>query len=134
MENKYAKYPRIILDPKLINEYKTNNLLKARWHNIEQDMESVKAMLMQGDDGMWFIDYGRAIHSELDEPEEMYPFFLKKHREVIIAGAKKHSVLNDTLSKYVWMAKYHNEIVSELGHSNLLISSSDIGSLQSIEP
>lgn len=143
LESKYAKYPRIIIDPKLIHEYKTNKLLRAKWHSLEQELEIVKDLLRQGDDGMWFVDYARAIEGELDEPE-MYPIFLQRHREVILAGAKSHEKLNAILSKFIWMAYYHNQIISnmndgwfehyELDRNDFFISSGDIPALQYVEP
>ena len=143
LESKFAKYPRIIVDPQLIQEYKTNKLLKAIHHSIEQEIEYVGDLLKQGDDGMWFIDYARAIEEELDEPE-MYPIFLQRHREVILSGSKKHKKLNSVLSKYVWIANYHNQIVSKieddwfernkLDKNDLLISSDEIPALQYVQP
>lgn len=143
LESKYALYPRIIIDPQLIEEYKTNKLLKAKWHSYEDEIEFVGNLVKQGDDGMWFIDYAKALERELDEPE-MYPIFLRKHREVIIEGAKKHKKLNSILSKYIWMANYHNKLVSNISKkafkhygcdkSDFLITSQEIQSLQYIEP
>lgn len=143
LESKYAKYPRIIVDPELIYEYKTSPLLKAKWHSLKEDMEFTTRLLRQGDDGMWFVDYARAIESELDEPE-MYPIFLKRHKEVILSGAKLHEKLNDVLSKFIWMACYHNLIVSKINdrwfahhaaeRSDLFINSKELPSLQYVEP
>jgi hypothetical protein len=140
LESKYAIYPRIVVDPKLIQEYKSNKLLRAKWHRLKDDMESVKDLLKQGDDGMWFIDYGRVTMGELDEPE-MRPIFLQRHREVILAGAKRHAKLNSILTKYIWMANYHNNIISEIDEkdwyeqhgmdkNDLLINSEDMPALQ----
>lgn len=143
IESKYALYPRIIIDPRLINEYKTNKLFKAKWHTYEDELEYIENLIKQGDDGMWFIDYAKALERELDEPE-MYPIFLKKHREVIVEGAKQHNKLNSILSKYVWMANYHNKLVSSItkkafkhygyDKKDLLITSQDIPALQYIRP
>lgn len=92
---------------------------------------------------MWFIDYARVIEEELDEPE-MYPIFLQRHRDIILSGSKKHKKLNSVLSKYVWMANYHNQIVSKIGDdwfernkldkNDLLISSDEIPALQYVQP
>ena len=143
LESQYALYPRIIIDPQLIKEFKSNKLLKARWHTYDDEIEFVGTLIKQGDDGMWFIDYAKAIERELDEPE-MYPIFLKKHRDVIIEGAKKHKTLNSVLSKYIWMAYYHNKIVSNISKKafkhygykkeDFFITSKEIQSLQYIEP
>lgn len=143
LENKYAKYPRIILDPELIHEYKNNNLLKAQWHDLQEESEILTSMLKQGDDGMWFVNYAKAIETELDDLD-MYPIFLKRHKEVILAGAKHHEKLNDVLSKFIWMAHYHNQLVSKIEKkwfkyyslkiNDLLINSEELPALQYMNP
>ncbi len=143
LESKYALYPRIIIDPLLIQKYKTDKLLKAKWHTVEDELEIMGKLLRQGDDGMWFIDYVAALEGELDEPE-MYPIFLRRHREVILAGAQKHSQLNAILRKFVWMANYHNQIVSDLDEGacesydldkgDFFITSEEIATLQYLRP
>jgi len=143
LESKFALYPRIIIDPRLIQEHKTDKLLKAEWHSVEDELEMMGRLLRQGDDGMWFIDYVAALEGELDE-HEMYPIFLRRHREVILAGAQKHSQLNSVLSKFVWMANYHNQIISNLDNDacksydldkdDLIITSNEISSLQYLRP
>lgn len=139
LENKYAKYPRIILDPELINEYKNNKLLKAKWHSIDEESEIIIDLLKQGDDGMWFINYAKAIETELDDID-MYPIFLQRHKEVILAGVEHQDKLNTVLSKFIWMAHYHNQIVSNIEHKwfkyynlkreDLLINSNELPLLQ----
>jgi len=139
LENKYAKYPRIILDPELINEYKNNKLLKAKWHSIDEESEIIINLLKQGDDGMWFVNYAKAIETELDDID-MYPIFLQRHKEVILTGVEHQEKLNAVLSKFIWMAHYHNQIVSNIEHKwfkyynlkreDLLIDSNELPSLQ----
>ncbi len=143
LESKYALYPRIVINPCLIQEYKTNKLLKATWHTLEDEFEIVGSLLKQGDDGMWFIDYATALEQELDE-QEMYPIFLRRHKEVILSGAKNHVQLNSVLRKFVWMANYHNQIVNglrneaferyDLDKDDFLIKSQEIPALQYLEP
>ncbi len=143
LESKYALYPRIVIDPRLIQEYKTSNLLKAKWHSVEDELKIIGNLLRQGDDGMWFIDYVTALEQELDEPE-MYPNFLRRHREVILSGAKNHAKLNAILSKFVWMANYHNQIISimhdevfenyDIDKNDFIITSKEIPALQYLEP
>jgi hypothetical protein len=113
LENKYADYPRIIIDPKLIREYKTNTLLRTKGQSLRQELEIVGNLLRQGDDGIWFVDYARGIEAELNAPERYFAF-LKKHRDVILNQAKSQKVLNAVLSKFIWMAYYHNQIVSDI--------------------
>ena len=141
LENNYAKYPRLVLDPALIKEYKTNNLLKKLDHSYEMDSEYVKDLIRQGDDGLWYVDYGRAVEGELDDLD-MYPNFLKRHREVIIQAGSKYKDINRDLEKYFWLATYHNSIVEELPDewfeeyalekADLLIGTSELPALESV--
>lgn len=113
LEAKYAVYPRIVLSPDLIKETKSNNLLKSESHTYEMELEYIAKLIKQGDDGLWFIDYIRAMESELDDPA-IYPGYLLKHKKIICDGANQFQKINKTLSKYLWMAKYHNDIVKRI--------------------
>jgi len=138
LESNYAKYPRLVLDPALLKEYKANKLLKKRDHSYEMDSEYVKDLIKQGDDGLFYVDYARAVAKELDELE-MYPNFLRRHREVIIEAASKYKDISKDLEKYFWLATYHNTIVNELDNEwlsaslqreDLLIDTSDMPTLE----
>jgi hypothetical protein len=143
LESKYALYPRIIIDPSLIQEYKTNRLLKAERHSVEEELKYLEQLIRQGDDGMWFLDYVAALDGEFDE-YKMYPIFLERHRQIILSSAKKHSKLNAVLSKFVWMANYHNQVILNLeddvckshgiDKKDFLITSEDIPALQYLMP
>jgi len=67
----------------------------------------------QGDDGLRFIDYVGAMEDELDDPA-IYPDYLLKHKKIICEGAKKSQSINQTLFKYLWMAKYHNDSIGKI--------------------
>ncbi len=118
LESNYAKYPRILISPFIFHELKKNPLLIAKGHDSDTEINFIRDMLKQGDDGIWFIDYGRAIERELDEPE-MYPKFLERHRELIIEGVREYKLKDNVLGKYLWLAKYHNQIVQEIKSKSL---------------
>src|SRR6266545_609865 len=103
LESKFALYPRIVVDPALLAEFRENELLKAAHHDLEDEEGYVSRLVRRGDDGIWFVDYIRAIESELDEPE-MYPIFLQTHRQLILDGGKRFAGLNGPMSKYLWLA------------------------------
>ena len=113
LESKYAKYPRIIVSPFLLRELKTNPLLVALYHDPSTEIRFIRKLLRQGDDGMWFVDYGQAIERELDEPE-MYPMFLEKHRALIIRQIRQFKSFDGVKAKYLWLANYHNQLVHEI--------------------
>jgi len=141
LESKFALYPRIVVDPALLAEFRENELLKAAHHDLEDEEGYVSRLVRRGDDGIWFVDYIRAIESELDEPE-MYPIFLQTHRQLILDGGKRFAGLNGPMSKYLWLAAYHNDVIGELKskwfkyyglkRAELLISPKDLPALQEL--
>lgn len=143
LESKFAIYPRIILDPEVIQEF--NNYLQEflEKHKFEDsNAEIIKNLLKQGDDGMWFLNYAEAIDGEFDE-NEMYPIFLKRHHDIIVEKSANFQALNSAHSKYIWLANYHNNIITnlnselfddyEFNKSDLLIKSNKIPNLQEIK-
>lgn len=142
LESHFAKYPRLVLDPLLLKEYKENKLLKKHGHTYEQDSEHVKGLIRQADDGLWFVDYARAVKTELDEPK-MYLIFLRRHRDLILNASSKFKELNKEMEKYVWLANYHNALIREINEEwyshynlkreNLLIHTKDLPALQTID-
>jgi hypothetical protein len=143
LESKFALYPRIVVDPTLLAEFRKNVLLKARDHDLGEEEQHVRQLLRRGDDGMWFVDYLRAVESELDDID-MYPHFLRAHRQLVLSGAKRFSGLTGAISKYLWLASYHNERISALPatwlkhyrikRNDLLISTEELGVLQELPP
>jgi hypothetical protein len=141
LESRFALYPRIVVDPILLAEFHKDPLLRSAQNTPKGEEEYISRLIRRGDDGIWFVDYIRAIEHELDEPE-MYPIFLQMHRKLIIEGGKRFTELDSPLSKYLWLAVYHNERISELTakwykyygikKNKLLISESDIPALQKV--
>ena len=140
-ESKYAKYPRIVIDPDLIKEFKNNKLLRKTGHTLKDEIEYIADLTCKSDDGLLFVDYARAIERELDEPE-MYPVFLECHKKVITENSKIFAQYDKHMEKYVWMATYHNKIINSLPDKffkhyhvkrrNLLITSFELPSLEDV--
>ncbi len=86
--------------------------------------------------------YPEVIEILKDVP--VFTNFLRRHREVILSGAKNHAKLNSILSKFVWMANYHNQIISnlhdeafenyDLDKEDFIITSEEIPALQYMKP
>lgn len=139
LESQLAKFPRIVLDPTLIKEYKLNKLLRSEDHSLATDSEYVKELIRQSDDGLCFVDYLSAIHSEFDAPEAS-PEYMFRHKEVILDKCPKVYDYDNKLSKYVWLANYHNTVINETRDSwfeyydiekeDLLIDSDELPTLQ----
>lgn len=142
LEAKYAVYPRIVLSPDLIKETKSNELMKSESHTFEMEFEYIGRLIKQGDEGLWFIDYIRAMEDELDDPA-LFPGYLLKHKEIICDGTTKFKKINKILSKYLWMAKYHNDFIKklpdewyaayEIEQKTLAISSEELTLLQDLQ-
>jgi len=137
IESKLANFPRIVISPDLIKEAKTNNLLKANHHDLEQELKYIGNLTTKGDDGIWFVDYCRAVQEEVNEPED-YVEFLKNHKSLIIENATAFKGLTSVSAKYMWLANYHNTCVASkikpefIESNNLLISESELELLHSI--
>ncbi|MBF0411046.1 MAG: hypothetical protein HQM10_27145 [Candidatus Riflebacteria bacterium] len=113
LERDVSVYPRIIIDPKIIEIYLTTSLLKSANHDIITDWSYIKNLIRKSSDGIYFIDYLKAINTEIDDFDD-YCSFLSLHRELIIENASKFKDLSKISAKYSWLAEYHNEIVKEL--------------------
>ena len=106
---------------------------KTKYRNIGKTGVSV---------GIYFIDYLRAFQTEVDEPEYV-PEFLKNHKNIILENAGGATELTAVSAKYLWMANYHNTVISEfknqffkaygLQRKDLEVSVKDMPMLQSVE-
>ena len=118
LESKFANYPRIILSPEVVNAVGTDLLVVNENHSADEERKYLRSQLACGDDGLWFIDYLRASKYEMDEPN-FYPKFLAHHKSLIVTEGQLHSSLSDKSAKYIWLANYHNKVVSELNNKSL---------------
>jgi hypothetical protein len=103
LESKSAQYPRIVVSPNIFQSVDENPLLRHDDHDSETEKSSLKKILCQGDDGLWFIDYLRAIESELDKLS-MYKDVLLTHKKIIEESIHADSSISSTTTKYIWMA------------------------------
>lgn len=141
LESIYAKYPRVVVDPKFIKALSSDKRLLSSHNPEKYEIDSIRKMIRQEDDGVYSIDYLRAFLGEVDEPEDQ-PFFLRKHKELILSNSKGLDDLNPISAKYLWMANYHNTVISEIDdkvfdayeikRSELEISSKEMPVLQKL--
>lgn len=108
LEDYYSVYPRIVLSPGLIEEVKVNHLLKDEDRTHQQELDLIKNYILQGEDGLWFLNY-IDIRNLVDL--DRLPDYLLAHKKIICEGAQRFSYMSKRLSKYLWMAKYHNDFV-----------------------
>lgn len=109
LESKFAQFSRIVIDPMLLDAYMNEPHLRAVHHSLRADKSYIRDLICQGDDGVWFIDYARAMRTEMDDPEQ-YPRFLSKQKALAIDGLRASSSFDSKLSKFFWLAKYHNSV------------------------
>lgn len=132
LESQYANVPRIVIGPEVFQEFRRNRKLRAEHHNLADEIHYIKKLVRRGDDGMWFVDYLKAIYFEMDDPVSMYPEFLERHRDFIIKYAKGLSIQGRALQKYLWLAEYHNLICGQWGDdaADLLITPEQLSGME----
>ena len=91
LESQYANVPRIVIGPEVFHEFRQNRKLRAEHHNLADEVNYIKGLVRRGDDGLWFVDYLKAIYTEMDDPVLGYPTFMERHRDFITQGAKSVS-------------------------------------------
>jgi hypothetical protein len=109
LESNVAIYPRIIIDPEIIE------LINRYFEGVdwaEQQLRDYRKVLCLSDAGYYYLNYLRAIENEFDDPD-YYPIFLAKHRDLIKQKQKEDMPARDK-SKIIWLVNYHNRIVNEI--------------------
>ena len=109
LEHDDAVFPRIVVDKALLKQVKTNPAL--RHHDYRSEIKEIRNLIRRDGDGLFFVDYLRAIESEFRE-NDLYFAFLDRHRELVKKGLGKFVSNKRIRRKYVWLKKYHNSTVS----------------------
>ena len=112
LESQFAVHPRIVLDPKVIETYVHNPSMRGE-HSIEEDFEYISDLIREGDDGLYHVDYLRAVRTELNKQSD-YPSLLLAHRDMITKRASEIESFNSSKKKYIWLARYHNAVAAEV--------------------
>lgn len=141
MESVFANYPRIVIDPSLIQLLGNDSLLFSNHNSVDDELNAIKKNITKGSDGLYFVDYLRSFQSEVDSLEDI-PLFLSNHKQIIIENSSETDNLTSVSAKYLWMSTYHNEVVDELSDkwlksyglrkAELLISADDIRMLKTL--
>ncbi|WCK05864.1 MULTISPECIES: hypothetical protein [Agrobacterium] len=112
IESGEAIYPRIVVDEAAYEQFLSDARLHNENHDLEEETEYVNRLLRIGEDGTRFIDYLGASEDEYDAFED-YIAFLDRHAALIrlnLAEVRKPTIRR----KYLWLASYHNDIVSQI--------------------
>jgi hypothetical protein len=115
LENERALYPRIIVPKNIVHIVKDVPALKAYHHDIEDELEYIKALLKYDSAGFYFIDYIKASDSEI-EPDD-YLTFLINHKKNIKKNLSLYKKDERVLAKYKWLKKYHNSSIRKMSES-----------------
>lgn len=112
IETSEAIFPRIVVDEAAYKRFLVDTRLHKEDHDPEEEARYVNGLLRIGEDGTRFIDYLAASEPEFDEFSG-YLAFLDAHAELIrhnLDGGHRPPVYR----KYVWLARYHNDVVQTL--------------------
>ncbi len=112
IESGEAIYPRIVIDDAAYDQFLSDVRLHNEDHDLDEETDYVNGLLRIGEDGTRFIDYLAASEGEFDTFQG-YLAFVGRHAALIrqnLAQAHKPTIRR----KYLWLARYHNDVVSQL--------------------
>ncbi|KJZ36414.1 hypothetical protein [Pseudomonas fluorescens] len=113
LESKAAIYPRVVIDPVVLNSVRIDPLLRRQGNNGDEEISAIRKLIDRGDSGLWFVDYLRTIFGELDDPD-LWPEVLESHKRLVIKRYAEKDSRTSYLDKLLWLAIYHNKVVSEI--------------------
>jgi len=113
LESDHANFPRIVIDPLLIQESITNKYLNSRGDRSGFDISLKNSLVRRELDGVYFIDYLRGVRTVMDYSDDLLEFY-KKHKEIILSEISNVGILGRVSAKYLWLASYHNSVISNL--------------------
>ncbi len=111
LEQDFARYPRIIIDDRIFEALKG---LPGAWlHDERTNRRDLQLLTRRDTDRRLFVDYLRAVQSELDDPA-YYPDCLARHDEVIRKGLQRYSRNCRIRPKYDWLKRYHETTIDRM--------------------
>lgn len=137
LESVYANFPRIVVDPALIQQLQKDKRLVSTHNALADEFAYITKNIRRENDGIYFIDYLRSFQTEIDEPDDI-PVFLRNHKELIVQNVGGVTQLNPVSAKYLWLASYHNSVIREFEEEfwkreELEITFKEVPMLQSVE-
>lgn len=136
LESTYANFPRIVVDPALIQQLQKDKRLASNHNTSANEFSYISKNIRRESDGIYFIDYLRSFQTEIDDSDNI-PVFLRKHKELIVQNVGGATQLNAVSAKYLWLASYHNSVIRELKEEfwkpeGLEITPEEVPMLQSV--
>ncbi len=117
LESKAAIYPRVVIDPAVLNQVREDPLLRRHGYGGDEEIADIRKMIERGENGFWYVDYLRTMLGELDDPDH-WPEVLKLHKQMIIRRYADKESRTASLDKLLWLAIYQNKLVSKITKSN----------------
>jgi len=111
LESQQAKYPRILVDECVLEEFHRNPRLCVS--DPDTDAGYMREMLQKDADGKLFVDYLRIAGDELDDPAA-YPGYMVKLRDFIDRRLIEFADIPTVREKYEWLRDYHAETLRKL--------------------
>lgn len=111
IESEEAVFPRIVIDEGAYQAFLDDERLRSEDNDFDEEREYVDRLLKVGEDGTRYIDYLRGVSREVDDEPSYYDFILR-HARLITNGLA--TTTGRTRRKYVWLSRYHNEVVGEM--------------------
>lgn len=110
MESEQAIYPRILVNPKVIQ---CGIEFKGRANTEEYERGYLEALISQDDiDNAIYLDF-LSQHSEFDDPELYYNYIIYV-RNFIITSINAYSNDSRIIKKYEWLRNYYNKTVRKV--------------------
>lgn len=106
-----AEMPRVIVDPRLLQAIENNKNLRSEHHTVPEELEWIRSVLECDADGIWFVDYLRAIQDEVASPAD-YDDQLAAHRAMLLDKWNSVSEWDRTWRSLSWLTTYHNSVVA----------------------
>jgi hypothetical protein len=108
LESKIAKYPRVVVDTKLLDVARAARL---EHHTATEEEGYVRSFLTKDADGRYYFDYisWRSVVAVTGGDNALYPSYIEKLGRLIENGLRHDK--DSVLEKYLWLhAKYVREI------------------------
>ncbi len=112
LEKDIAKTPRIVLRKEVVDLINKVPALRSWHHKPKEELEYIHDLLKLDNDGYYFIDYIRAMATEV-KPEDHFNF-LVSHRDNIKNNRRRFKSDSHNLKKYLWLQEYHNNSISAM--------------------
>jgi hypothetical protein len=102
-----AKYPRIVIDKKVMEEYERDSRLRASHHSFAHDKWYVKSLMYRN-----FVDYLPVSIGEMEFDIDRDNALVEHAR--YIKAAISAATKRDVRMKYKWLVRYHNAALKRI--------------------